>query len=183
MRSVWAAACMSFILVACGGGGHSLEEFAVQSEGLVKVLMAQLDTLDAEWESQAPTLEGAQTYWERRLQARVEFLEGIQALDPPEQVVDLHETALDIFSRVNAAEQALAARVVTLDFEGVTDHGPWWDTPEGRAARAVDAEGIAICHAAQGQFDATQESEMFSDMAWLPSELSEVVQVAFPCPP
>jgi D-alanyl-D-alanine carboxypeptidase len=167
-------------LVACGGGGPTVSEYAGQSEDLVTVLLARLDALDAEWEAQAPTPEGARTYWDRRLEARTEFLEGIEALDPPGALADLHERALDLFSRLTAAEQALAARVATS--ETVTEHGPWWNTPEGRAARRVDHEAVAICHAAQERFDATQDKETLADVAWITSEMKDVVRVAFGCP-
>jgi hypothetical protein len=172
---------LAVVLVACGGGSLTLSEYASQSEALVTELLTQLDTLDAEWESQIPTPEGARTYWNHRLEARVEFLEGIHALDPPEEVADLHETALDLFNRLTTAEEALAARVNSL--ETIIGHGPWWDMPEGQAARAVDEEAVAICHAAQADFDATQDRESFEDVPWIPEEMKTVVQVAFNCPP
>jgi hypothetical protein len=157
-----------------------LAEYAAEAEELTTTVITQLAMLDAEWETQEPTQEGARDYWNRRIAIRVEFLEGIQGLDPPDGLVELHETALDLFSRLVDAEEALAARVAAV--EDPTGHSEWWDTPEGRAARAVDEEAIAICHAAQASFDATQERQALSDVPWIPSEMRESVRVAFGCP-
>jgi hypothetical protein len=181
MGARWAAVCaVSLLATCCGGGSPSLAEYAEEGEELTTTVIAQIATLDAEWETQEPTLEGAREYWDRRVAVRVEFLEGIQELDPPDGLVELHETALDLFSRLVDAEEALAARVAA--FESPTGPDGWWDTPEGRAARAVDEEAIAICQAAQASFDATQERQVLSDVPWVPSEMRESVRVAFGCP-
>jgi hypothetical protein len=177
---VWSAAlcAVSILVICCGGGGPSLEDYATRGEELTTRVISRIATLDAEL--QEPTLEGVKDYWDQRVAARVAFLEGIRDLDPPDGLVDLHETALDLFSRLVDAEQALAARVA----ESGTPTGPseWWSTPEGQAARAVDQEAIAICHAAQARFDATQERETLEGLPWIPSEMKESVRVAFGCP-
>jgi len=170
------------LAVSACSGGATVSEYAAQVEGLVTELISGIDTLDAEWESETPTLNGANRYWDRRLEIRDGFLEGFQGLDPPEEATDLHEMTLGLFSRVTAAEHALAARVATLDFEGMIDHGPWWNTPEGEAARAVDQEAVDLCHAVQQQWDNTEIGEAFDDVPWIPPEMQEVVQVAFGCP-
>ncbi len=73
----------------------------------------------------------------------------------------------------------MADRVAT--FEIVTEHWAWWDIPEGRAAQSLDDEAVAICRAVQGEFDATQQFEALSDLAWMPSDVREVVEVALGC--
>jgi hypothetical protein len=96
-------------------------------------------------------------------------------------MTDLHARGLDLFNRLTAAEQAVAGRVAAST--SVPSRGYWWDTPEGRAARAIDEEAIAICRFAQGEFDATQdESVLAEDIAWIPTDKKEVVRVAFGCP-
>ena len=181
VRHFWATTCLAIVLAACGGGSLTLSEYAAESEELVTTAITGIQALDAEWESQNPTPDGARDYWERRLVFRRDFLEGIRNLDPPKEFVDMHAYALDLFSRLVAAEEAIAAQVETL--ETVDGHGPWWDTPEGQAARAVDQEAIAICHAAQAEFDATQDREILAGTPWLTNDLKEVVRVAFGCPP
>ena len=181
MRARCAAVCAASILViCCGGGSLSLEDYAARGEGLTTTVISRLATLDAEMERQETTLDGIKDYWDQRVAARVDFLEGIRNLDPPDGLVDLHETALDLFSRLVDAEETLAARVT--ESESPTGPSDWWGTPEGKVARAVDQEAIAICHAAQATFDATQEREVLADLPWIPSEMKETVRVAFGCP-
>ena len=171
---------LACLVVACGGGSLSLQEYGTQAEELVVVVTVRIDSLDAELDSYAQTDEGAQTYWTRRLDARVEFLEGLESLDPPDDAVELHGIVIDLFGRLNAAEEALAARVATME----TGIGPahWWDTPEGQAANAVDEEVSSICYVAQAEFDKTEGRAAFADTPWIPSEMKEVVRVAFGCP-
>ena len=177
VAGVWCAV----VLAACGGGSLTLSEYAAEAEELVAVMVAQFDSLDTEWESQAPTVEAARSYWEGRLAIRAEFLEAVRMLDPPDAVEAQHETALDLFDRITAADEALAARVAT--FESLTGHWDWVDTPEGEAAEAVLEEVFAFCRASQAEYDATRDREALVDVPWLPSEASEVVSVAFGCPP
>jgi len=94
--------------------------------------------------------------------------------------VDLHEIVVELFDRLNTAEEALAARVATME-AGIGAEA-WWNTPEGRAAAAVDGEVTAICYVAQGAFDKTQDRSAFADMPWIPPEMKEAVRVAFGCP-
>lgn len=181
MRVRLAVMCaVSLLATCCGGGSPSLAEYAENGEELTTAVIDQINTLDAEWGTQEPTPERAREYWDRRVAARIEFLEGIRDLDPPDGLVELHETALDLFSRLADAEEALAERVAA--FDSPTGPDEWWDTPEGRAARAVDEEAIAICHAAQASFDATQDRQVLSDVPWVPSGMRESVRVAFGCP-
>lgn len=180
MRHAWQAAWLSLILLACGSGTLTISQYATQAQQLVAELETQFDALDAEWESQAPTLEGAEHYWEGRLAVRTEFLDGVRALDPPSEVEDLHATAVDLFASIEAADRAVAARVAT--FETITEHWQWVDTPEGQAADAILEEVFAFCRASQAGFDATRQRESLDDVPWLPSEASEVVSVAFGCP-
>lgn len=178
-RTLWVACWLGLVVVACGDGPMGLEEYATEAESLVHEVQAAIDTLDANWESQSPTLEGAVTYWDLRLDARDRFLDGIRGLDPPDQLAEFHAAAVDLFGRLNTAEQALAARVEDLDT--VDDTWGFWDSPEGRAAQAVDREVTEICLLAQAEMDATERSDAFADVDWLHTEVSEAVSVAFNC--
>jgi hypothetical protein len=111
----------------------------------------------------------------------VEFLDDIRALDPPPVLADQHTTALDLFARITAADEALAARAAT--FETLTEHRPWLNTPEGQAAQAVLEEVYEFCRDSQERFDSTADRGAWRDTAWIPPEMKEVVKVAFGCPP
>ncbi len=81
---------------------------------------ADFAVLDTEWLSEAPTVARALDYWDGRLDVREQFLEGIQDLKPPERLLDQHTTALDVFTRITAADEALAATVA--DWDTIDDH-------------------------------------------------------------
>lgn len=166
--------------VACGGDDLTEVEYAAQVESLVAVMEANFDAADTEWESQVPGIDGAQRYWERRLEIRAEFLEGVRELAPPDQIESMHEQALDVFERITAADEALAARVATLDT--ITDHRQWLDTPEGEASLAVLQEVYEFCRASQEDFDATEERAALQDDPWIPPDMKQVIKVAFGCP-
>jgi len=168
------------LLVACGQGSLSLQEYGAESEALVIEVTQRIDTLDSELESSAKTSEGAQAYWTSRLDAREDFVEGLESLDPPDEAVELHERVVHLFRRLNSAEQALADRVTTIEPE--TEPERWWETTEGLIARDVDAEVASICHIAQAKFDKTEARTIFEDTSWLPPEMKQVVRVAFQCP-
>jgi len=181
MRVGSVCVCVALVLSACGGGSLNLAEYAAQAEDLVAEMEAGFDMLDTEWESQAPTAGSANNYWDGRLAIRHDFLEGVRNLDPPDEAEGQHEAALDVFARITAADEALAARVATLDT--VTEHWAWVDTPEGRAADAVLEEVFAFCRDSQAEFDATAEQDSLQDSSWVPADVEEVVKVAFGCPP
>jgi len=180
VRRICAAACLTLTVIACGGGSLTMTEYAAESEVIAADVIGRIAAADAAWESQPPTPERAKAYWEARLAARHDFMDAVHALDPPGEFADFHNAAVEVYGKVTAAEEALAAR--SAEYETFTDHGQWWDTPEGRAARALDDEGIAICQAAQAEFDATAQRDEFSDAPWIPPELKEVVRAALGCP-
>lgn len=107
------------------------------------------------------------------------MVEEFEALDPPEQAAELHEVALDILRRLTAAEAAMGVKAAV--YEDVSDLGEIWNSAAGRAARAIDEEAIAICQAGKAVFDDTADRKILADVAWISSELKEVVDVAFFC--
>ncbi len=172
---------MGLVLVAaaCGGGSLSVSEYNAQGGALVASMEERIRALDAEWESQTPTVEGARNYWDRRLEARIEALEGLDALKPPDELAALFEDGLDLFRKLVAAEEALAIRVASL--ETVTGPDDWWDTAEGKAVHSVDEEIDEFCHVVQARYDATIERVVLSDVPWIPSDMKEIVQIDIGC--
>ena len=182
MRSRWVGILLAAVLVACGGGGRlSVSEYAAATESLVATLTSRFDALQAEWSSKVPTLEGAQSYFDSRIEIRQDLLGGLRALEPPVELADLHETAIDLFTKVNTAEEALAARVA--GFRNAAEFEQMWETPEGQAAQAALEDVLALCGATQAEFDATTDREAFGDLPWVPPEMKEVIHVAYHCSP
>jgi hypothetical protein len=168
-----------FVAAACGGGDLSLSEYNAQGGAVSATMEARIATLDTEWDAQTSTVEGAQTYWDRRLKARVEALEGFRALDPPDVVANLHGTGLDLFIKLVAAEEDLAVRVAS--FESVTEPGQWWATAEGMAALDVQHDIDAFCQVFQSVYDATIERAVVSDLLWIPADMKEIIQIDLGC--
>lgn len=182
MRKIswWFVGGLAASLVACGGGLTAVE-YAETVEDLVVSMEARFAAADAVWESEQPTLEGALRYWEERLDHREEFLESIEALVPPKAAADMHAAALSVFRRITEADIALAARVA--EYDEVSTHRQWLDTPEGQASLTILEEVYAFCRSSQSELDATQDRETLEDVPWLPQEMSQVIKVAFGCPP
>lgn len=177
----WLGLLPALAVVGCGSAELTLTEYATELEGLVAEMEVRFIDIDAEWLSEPPSVDRAAEYWDQRLDIRNDFLNGIEELQPPEEAVDMHEQSIGIFTRITDADVALRARVDTMDT--FTDHWQWVDTPEGQAADAVLADVYAFCRQSQEEFDATSDRETFDDMPWIPSEMKEVVRVAFGCPP
>lgn len=165
-------------VVASCSSGPSLTEYAHDVETLVTSMNERLDAADAALEDDA-SLEVLRDYVTDRMELRTSFLDSFRVLDPTEEVADLHAAALDIIVRLTAAESDVAG--IVLEAETVEEARAAWDTAAGEVARAVDAESVAICEAAQANIDATQDRETLSDTPWIPPEMKEVIEVAFRC--
>ena len=85
MRRASSIVGLAVILVACGGGPLTLQEYGAQAEDLVATVSVRIDDLDADLESYAQTADGTQDYWDNRVDAREQFLKGLQSLNPPRQ--------------------------------------------------------------------------------------------------
>jgi hypothetical protein len=179
-RSSWIGLWLTLALIGCGSSELTVSEYAAEIEQLVVEMEAGFASIDANWEAQVPSVAGAADYWEKRLEIRNDYLESIEALDPPTEVQEMHESALAVFNKITDADEVLAAKVASLDV--ITEHWQWVDTAEGKAADEVLAEVFAFCRASQEEFDATEDLEQFEDITWLPAEMKQVVRVAFGCP-
>ncbi len=167
------------LLASSCGGEPSLADYVDEAEALVGSMNFGLDALDPLLDDPSPSLEDVRTYAVERVELRREFLDGIQQLQPPERVQDLHDAVVDIVTRLTAAEAAMADEVLALD-DGA-DLTNLWDTEAGRAARAVDAEAVALCRAAEAQLDSGDQQSFGDDLPWIPPEMTEVVRVALYC--
>lgn len=178
MRRLVVAVLVSGMAVAGCGGESSLTEYATELEAAVAEMNARLDELDAEL-SASSDLEQVKRYASERVSARNAFFDVLEGLDPPDEVRDLHDSAVGIIGRLADAESALAGYVNDLD--SATDLDTIWSTPLGVAARTADEETVALCLAAQAEFDTTEDRTVLVEVPWIPQELKEVVTVAFGC--
>ena len=139
----------------------------------------RLDELDVIFEQESSTVEQIRTYADDRMAARNAFLAGFEALDPPEEADELHAESLSILRNLIDAERELADMAYASD--DLATLAGLWDSPAGQKARAVDAQVIALCQAAQASLNSTRERQAFVGQPWVPSELQEVVEVSFGC--
>lgn len=177
MRHLFAGfAVLGLLLQACSSDA-SLTVYAEGAETLVATMNARLDELDAEIEG-SDDLDLTKWYARERVVARSAFLDGLRALDPPDDLEQFHATALDIIGRLLDAETVLAERVeATAPGEYV---GNYWETPEGIAARAADERAVALCQAAEAELDTEERAELVN-APWIPPDMKETVRVAFGC--
>jgi hypothetical protein len=186
VRRAWAGICLVVFVVAagCGGGEMTLTEYAEELNAIVgragqrweayvatpqgEVLVAGREQL-TEFTPQdlQAALEGV---WEIEIETR----DAAAAIDPPEQVADLHRLLFGI--NLIPTEEALAARAGTA-----ADWSELSETPEMAAYRAVVAETKQVCTDFQSELDATTERGVFADVPWIPGELKEVIEAVLGC--
>jgi hypothetical protein len=104
------------------------------------------------------------------------FLDGFEALDPPEPIAEVHRLLGDAFVRLTVAAEGLAASAATVSsFEEVEQ------TPEFGEYLAANADGARVCLDVQAELDDLVASgEEFTDVPWIPG-LGLVVQAALGC--
>lgn len=170
---------LAFLLASCASGSLSLTDYAQNVEAEVTVMNTQLDDLLVELESEEQSVASTRAYFEGAAAARARFVTALEDLTPPQQAQRLHDEALAIVRQLRDANETLAAKVAT--YSDPAQLATLDESPEVRALEAIDAKAVEMCHAAEASIDATSEREDLRDVAWLPSELKEVVEVAFRC--
>jgi hypothetical protein len=157
-----------------------LSEYSSEVTSVLETLDSELDAEAENYASGPPSIEGAQEYVRIRVDGYRDAVAGIDALDPPDQVADLHRTLHEIMTKLSAAAENRAAFAGTVT--AIDELDRVWEGPEAGAIPTAEAEAIILCHAAQSQFDATQAREDLADVPWMRSELKEVVLVALDRP-
>jgi hypothetical protein len=179
MSLVLLASCLALSFAGCGTGESSMSDYADQVEQLVTTMNTKIDTSEAQSEAQGFTLEATRQFWETKVEARSEFIAGLGEIDPPDDAEEMHTAALSIVGRLKAADEAVTDLLRSMTTE--QEMGLLTQSPEYLATEAVDEEAVALCQAVQAEFDSTYDREVFGDSPWVPSELREVVSVAFGC--
>lgn len=179
MRGVWVCAGVALVAAGCSGGTLTLTEYSQQGGAVSAEVEERIVALDAELDSQPPSAESFESYWERRLEARNRSMEGFDDLDPPVSVAELHDAGSVLYAKLVATEEALALRISSSG----TAIGPdeWWETDEGEAVRAVEAEINEFCRAFQVHYDETIERMISADVPWIPSEMKEIARIDIGC--
>ena len=173
--------CVTLLVSGCGGGEMSLPEYVEQLNAILNRAHQQYEVLVASPQGAVLVAEAAQltdftpqdlqAAFERVSEIAVEVGEATDAIEPPEQIADLHNLWFDFQGEFASAHEALAARAGTAgDWEELSE------SPEMATYRAALAADKQVCTDIQAQLDATEERGAFADVPWIPGELKEVVE-------
>jgi hypothetical protein len=175
------------MLGACGGDEMSLTEYVERLNDIVEEARQQYEQLVASPDGGVLVAGPDQLadFAPQDLQAALEQVRDIEAgveeataaIDPPQQVADLHNLFFDFDSEFIAAQEALASRAGTA-----VDWNELSETPEMAAYRTALAEDKQGCADSQAELNAIGERrETFAENPWIPTELKEIFEVALGC--
>ncbi len=182
---------VTFLLVGCGGGEMSLAEYVerinvifdqgvahyeklvASPQGLVLIAGqgSHLGFADQGLQLTDFTPQDLHVALERLVEIQGEALEAAKAIDPPEQIADLHRL---YFRELPIAELAVRAGTAADWYE-------LSESPEMAAYRAALAADNQVCAEFQTKLDATAARGVFADTPWIPDELKETVNYALGC--
>ena len=175
VRRVMAGFGVGMLLSGCGGGGLSLTEYVDRLNAVNDDLNPQAEVLISDLERSTTPGEVSATM-ERMAALRIESVQAAEAIDPPEQIADLHYLFLSWEKRLLPIEEALAARAGT-----VVGWEELFESAELAAYRTALVEGKQGCIEFQARLDATASRGVFADTPWIRSALSEIVAVRLGC--
>lgn len=178
MRSLQILVLLLALVAAACSAGPSTAEYAEDLEVLITTMNSRLDEIDVQLAT-GGDLEEIKSYAEERVLARRSFVADLRDLDPPDDLTELHDTAVQIMENLADAESAMADLVSA--WESASDIEEIWETPEGIAAREADALAVVLCRGAQADFDQTADRADLEDVPWIPSEMKDVILVTFGC--
>jgi hypothetical protein len=175
MRYMLVGVCLAVMVSGCGGDEMSLTEYVDGLNAIEARATPQVEVLWVEYQ-QIATPSDVTTLLERMTAIRIEEVEASEALDPPEQIADLHYLTFDWQATMIPVEEALAARADT-----VADWEEFSQSTEVAAYRAALADGSTVCGEFQAKLDATAERGVFADVPWILAEMKEVVEAVLGC--
>lgn len=177
-RALLATAGLLIVVAACGGS-MSENEYVERLNDLVATLGPELDASLATYgQISDPTMADWAAFIDREVAIRLKFVEGFEAMDPPDSITDVHQILGDALDRGLVSAQSLATVAETASSPAEAEQ-----TPEFAEYLAANEDGSSrVCLEAQAKLDELAASgEVFSDVPWFPGELTETVRVAFGC--
>ena len=179
-RTIMLLALGVALTAAACGGGTTLTDYVDRLNAVEAAASSEADELASTPPPEDFTPQLLQRGLERSHDIRVAVQDAADAIDPPDEVAELHERIFAWHEEFMRVESALAERAGLADD---TDEG--WTalsaSPEMAAYRRSLAEGKDICDTFQADLDATAARGAFEDVPWLPGRMSEVVDAAIGC--
>ncbi len=175
-RTVFASVTLAMVMAACGGS-MTADEYVEDLNALVATGRSDFEAAAATYDQAAdPTLADVVAFLEQEIAIRRVFLDGFEALDPPEPIAEVHRLLGDAFVRLTVAAEDSAASAGSVS--GLEEAE---QTPEFAEYLAANADGAAVCLDVQAKLDSLVASDdEFTDVPWI-SGLGLVVQAALGC--
>jgi hypothetical protein len=177
VRSVAAAVVVGLMLAGCGGA-MSLTEYAERLEAVGANASARFDAVNAALTAPDATVEEARSAVRDAAVIGNDLHADLEALDPPDEIADLHAVLLDLHRDVVASQQEWAD---SADTAGSV--AELLQSPEAQAVFSFNDTALEACGRIQEALDATAERAAFEDVPWLPESLKESIEVALGCTP
>lgn len=169
-------------ITGCGGNELSLTEYVDRIDSLATAASERGTELLAEGEQATDvTPQLVASGMERGLrEIRVPLQEGVDAVDPPKAIADLHDLMWDWHRDFITLERAVAsvARATPNTEEGWTALS---DSPEMAAYRASLTQGKQLCLDFQAALDERAGRGVFGDSPWIPGDLADATSAALGC--
>ena len=163
-KTLLAGASLAIVLTACGGP-MTATEYVDALNALVESGRSDLEaSVMAYGQIAEPTMAESVAFIEREIAIRGEFLEGFEALDPPESLAEVHGVLGDVLLRLLAAAEGLVAAA-----DSVSSLEEAEQTPEFAEYEAANADGTRACLEVQELLDDLVASgDAFANAAWIP---------------
>ena len=175
-RTVLAVATLAMVMSGCGGS-MTADEYVEDLNAIVATGRSDFEAAAAAYDQAAdPTLADEVAFLEQEIAIRRVFLDGFEALDPPEPITEVHRLLGDAFVRLTVAAGDLAAAAGSVSsFEEAEQ------TSEFAEYLAANADGAAVCLDVQAKLDSLVASDdAFTDLPWI-SGFGLAVQAALGC--
>lgn len=181
MRRLWFAMLLALAIAGCGSDEASLPDYVDEVNAVLEQGQAQYTALIQSGAGEvliAPSSE-LNNFTPHDLHLAMEQVAEIQrsaldeadAIDPPQQVAELHRL---FFRRLPI--EALAARAGTAT--------TWEELSESREMadyRSALAEDKKVCAEFQSILDAATDGESFAISSWLTVEIEDIAEAAIGC--
>ena len=175
-RTVFGAVALAMVIAACGGS-LTADEYVEDLNALAATGRSDFESAAAAYDQAAePTLADEIAFLEQEVVIRRAFLDGFEALDPPELIAEVHRLLDDAFVRLTVAAEGLAAAAGNVSSLKEAEQ-----TPEFAEYLAANDDGATVCLDVQAKLDSLVASDdEFTDVPWI-SGLGLVVQAALGC--
>jgi hypothetical protein len=163
--------------IAACGGSMTADDYVEDLNALVAIGRSDFEAAASTYDQVAePTLATEVVFLDEEVAIRRAFLDGFDALEPPEPIAVVHGLLGDAFVRLTLAAESLAATAGTASNIEEVER-----TPEFSEYLAANADGARVCLDVQAKLDELAASgEALADVPWV-AGLGLVANAALGC--